>query len=68
MHIPFTGRQFSSFQVIGLSFLALIAVGTLLLMLPFATQSGEGAPFLTALFTTVSASCVTGLTVENTAL
>ena len=68
MRVPFTGRQFSSFQVIGLSFLALIAAGTLLLMLPFATQSGEGAPLLTALFTTVSASCVTGLTVENTAL
>ncbi len=68
LRVPFTGRQFSSFQVIGLSFLALIAAGTLLLMLPFATQSGEGAPFLTALFTTVSASCVTGLTVENTAL
>lgn len=68
MHVPFTGRQFSSFQVIGLSFLALIAVGTLLLMLPCATQSGRSAPFLTALFTTVSASCVTGLTVENTAL
>ena len=68
MHVPFTGRRFSSFQVIGLSFLALIAVGTLLLMLPCATQSGRSAPFLTALFTTVSASCVTGLTVENTAL
>lgn len=62
------GQQLSPFQIIMLSFLLLIAIGTIALMLPIATRSGQGAPFLTALFTTVSAACVTGLTLENTAL
>lgn len=62
------GQQLSPFQIIMLSFLLLIAIGTIALMLPVATRSGQGAPFLTALFTTVSAACVTGLTLENTAL
>lgn len=35
-------------------------------MLPVATKSGEGADFLTALFTSTSATCVTGLTVVDT--
>lgn len=35
-------------------------------MLPVATKSGEGADFLTALFTATSATCVTGLTVVDT--
>ena len=54
-------------QVIFLSFLLLFCVGTILLMLPVATRSGEGAPFLDALFTAVSASTVTGLVVHDTA-
>ena len=61
-------NRLSSFKIISLSFLLLIVLGTGLLMLPAATNDGQGAPLLTALFTTVSASCVTGLTVENTAL
>lgn len=61
-------NRLSSFKIISLSFLLLIFLGTVLLMLPVATNDGRGAPLLTALFTTVSASCVTGLTVENTAL
>lgn len=54
------------------SFGILITVGTLLLMLPAARAGyhngavNEGAPFLTALFTGTSASCVTGLVVEPT--
>jgi potassium uptake TrkH family protein len=49
-----------------LAFLAAIAVGTVLMMLP-ASRAGEGhAPFLTALFTATSAVCVTGLTVVDT--
>ncbi|EMT39446.1 potassium uptake protein, TrkH family [Thermoanaerobacter thermohydrosulfuricus WC1] len=35
-------------------------------MLPVATKSGEGADFLTALFTATSATCVTGLVVVDT--
>lgn len=49
------------------SFLSLIVVGTLLLMLPGATQDGEGLMFIDALFTSTSAVCVTGLIVVDTA-
>lgn len=44
-----------------MSFILLIGAGTGLLMLPAMTTSGEGTPFLDALFMAVSASCVTGL-------
>jgi potassium uptake TrkH family protein len=43
-----------------------ILVGTGLLLLPFATESGESASFLTAIFTSTSAICVTGLVVVDT--
>jgi trk system potassium uptake protein TrkH len=43
-----------------------IVVGAGLLMLPFATESGESASFLTAIFTSTSAICVTGLVVVDT--
>lgn len=55
-----------------LSFGLLIVVGTILLMLPMSRRQNpetpeiESAPFLTALFTATSASCVTGLVVEET--
>lgn len=53
-------------RLVPLSFLGLIAFGTLLLALPVA-RAGEGsAPLLTALFTAVSAACVTGLAVTDT--
>ncbi|HNS18264.1 MAG TPA: potassium transporter TrkG [Bacteroidales bacterium] len=48
-----------------LSFIILISAGTVLLLLPEMTHSG--IRFLDALFTSTSASCVTGLTVVNTA-
>ena len=48
-------------------FAVLIAVGTVLLMLPFATASGEPSRFIDALFTATSAACVTGLVVFDTA-
>jgi len=47
-------------------FAGLILIGTLLLMLPFSTVSGQPAPVSTALFTSTSAVCVTGLTVVDT--
>ncbi|HOH47429.1 MAG TPA: potassium transporter TrkG, partial [Candidatus Cloacimonadota bacterium] len=49
-----------------LSFLGLIAVGTFLLMLPASSQSGYVTPFVDALFTSTSATCVTGLIVKDT--
>lgn len=54
-------------QLIALSFAAVILIGTVLLCLPFSTQSGKPAPALDALFTAASATCVTGLTVYTTA-
>ena len=53
-------------QLIMVSFLSIIIVGTIFLTLPAATQNGEGAPLLTALFTATSATCVTGLIVVDT--
>lgn len=59
-------RRVSVTQIIALAFLGIIATGSLLLTLPAASRSGQGAPFLTALFTATSATCVTGLTVVDT--
>jgi trk system potassium uptake protein len=47
-------------------FAAAVAIGTVLLMLPMATADGAAAGWVTALFTTVSAVCVTGLVVVDT--
>ncbi|MTV51774.1 TrkH family potassium uptake protein [Massilia buxea] len=41
-------------------------VGTVLLMLPAARADGSGAPWIVALFTAVSAVCVTGLVTVDT--
>lgn len=54
-------------RVIVASFLFIMIVGTLLLMTPFVTNSGESIGFFDSLFTTVSATCVTGLVVRDTA-
>lgn len=60
-------RQLSYVQTIALGFFTVIAAGTILLMLPAASRSGEAAGFVTALFTSVSATCVTGLVLVDTA-
>ncbi len=49
------------------SFIVLITIGTGLLLLPQVTAEGISMPFQDALFTSISASCVTGLTVVETA-
>lgn len=53
-------------RVVALGFAAAIAVGTVLLMLPMATQSGTGPGLVDALFTSTSATCLTGLIVVDT--
>ena len=53
-------------RTICLGFLALIVIGTLLLMMPFATVSGTWNSLIVALFTSTSAVCVTGLAVVDT--
>lgn len=61
----FFGR-FTSMQIIVLVFLAIILSGAALLMLPAASQSREVTPYLTALFTATSCTCVTGLSLVDT--
>ncbi len=53
-------------QLVVLGFAAAIAVGTGVLMLPWAANGDSGAGFVTALFTATSAVCVTGLVVVDT--
>lgn len=60
-------KRMTTFQIIIYGFLGVIAAGTLLLLLPFATQSGHSVSVLEALFTATSATCVTGLVVLDTA-
>ncbi|MEE6273924.1 potassium transporter TrkG [Georgenia sp. MJ206] len=50
-----------------LVFAGIVAVVTVLLSLPVSTASGERPPIVDALFTAVSAVCVTGLTTVSTA-
>lgn len=57
----------STTQIILLSFLGVILAGSLLLSLPFATKSGESVPYMDALFTATTATCVTGLVTLPTA-
>lgn len=52
-------------KLVALSFIVLIAAGTILLMLPISVKTGE-VSFLDALFTATSASCVTGLSLYDT--
>lgn len=52
-------------QILINSFLVIIAIGTLLLMLPIATTDGQGSGFVNALFTTTSAVAVTGLSIVD---
>ena len=53
-------------QIIVLSFLLVILVGTLLLCLPVSSANGTFTPPLNAMFTATSATCVTGLVVYDT--
>ena len=53
-------------RVVPLAFLITILIGTGLLMLPIARADAVAAPWLTALFTSVSAVCVTGLVTVDT--
>ena len=48
-------------QIIMLSFLVVILLGSLLLTLPVSSADGVAVPYLDALFTATTATCVTGL-------
>jgi len=58
--------RFSARQILAAGFALIILSGALLLMLPLASRNGASIPFLNALFTATSATCVTGLVVYDT--
>jgi trk system potassium uptake protein len=60
---PMTGVSFLSFVY---GFGAMIAAGTLLLVLPVSSHNGQFTSLVTCLFTSTSAVCVTGLVVVDT--
>jgi len=59
-------RRINPPKVVAVSFLVTILLASLLLELPFATSSGKSLPYIDALFTATSATCVTGLIVKDT--
>ena len=60
--------RISSVHFIPLSFLIMIIIGTALLMLPFSVSAGGENGIVTALFTSTTSVCVTGLVVTDTYL
>ncbi|MBE6758782.1 MAG: potassium transporter KtrB [Ruminococcaceae bacterium] len=56
----------STTHIILLSFLAAILTGAILLSLPISSADGKATPFLDALFTATTSTCVTGLVVTPT--
>lgn len=65
--IEINKRKYSFPKILTFGFLLVIAIGTALLMLPFSTVPGAHTNFMTAFFTSTSATCVTGLTLVSTA-
>ncbi len=59
-------RSISTTHIVLLSFLAAILVGAVLLSLPISSADGQPKPFLDALFTATTSTCVTGLVVAPT--
>lgn len=59
-------NKLSQTQFLVIGFLTIITIGTILLMLPVSSKDGHFTPFLDSLFTSVSATCVTGLVVVDT--
>ncbi|PCH97184.1 MAG: ATPase [Bacteroidetes bacterium] len=59
--------KFNPAHVFILSFIVIVITGTFLLLLPEMTVGNEAMPFIDALFTSTSATCVTGLIVVDTA-
>ncbi|MCD7708260.1 MAG: TrkH family potassium uptake protein [Clostridiales bacterium] len=60
------GRRMNQVQFIALGFLLIIIAGACILTLPVASRTREWTGFFDALFTSTSATCVTGLVVVDT--
>ena len=65
--IEINGRRYSFPKILTFGFLIMIILGTIFLLMPFATRPGLHTSFMTAFFTSTSATCVTGLTLVSTA-
>ena len=59
-------KMLSTTHIILFSFLIAILVGAVLLSLPISSANGEATPFIDALFTATTSTCVTGLVVTPT--
>nr|WP_246032336.1 TrkH family potassium uptake protein [Vagococcus zengguangii] len=59
--------RFGPASILALGFIVVILIGAVVLTLPFFSTSNEPTPFIDALFTATSATCVTGLSTLNTA-
>ena len=58
--------KMSVWRYLALGYFIVIMLGSVLLVLPAATQAGQSTSYLNALFTSTSATCVTGLAVYDT--
>ncbi|MCI5726023.1 MAG: TrkH family potassium uptake protein [Clostridium sp.] len=59
-------KSLSQAQIMALGFFGIILIGAFILMLPISSKNNEVTDFLSALFTSTSATCVTGLVVFDT--
>lgn len=62
----FKKQQLNPTKMIAVGYCIIILIGTLLLCLPISNRGGHFTPFIDALFTATSATCVTGLVVHDT--
>lgn len=62
----FRSLKLSYTQIIALGTFVIILTGGIFLSFPIASRSGEATPFLSSLFTSASATCVTGLVLYDT--
>lgn len=60
--------QKSPVRMIVISFAAVILIGSILLSMPFSSAEGLWTPYIDALLTATSATCVTGLIIYDTAM
>ena len=54
-------KRLSSAQIVILGFLFIVLTGSILLSLPISSADGKAVPYVDALFTATTATCVTGL-------
>lgn len=59
-------KKMRPMKLLAIGFAMIIFIGTVLLMLPFASRNPGSVSFLEAWFTATSATCVTGLVVKDT--